>query len=157
MRRKITNPYNPQINKCFGCSTSNPIGLKLKFEEIDEHVVAEWEPEEYYQGYINVLHGGIIATMLDEVAAWCVTVKTGTAGVTTELKVKYLKPVFMNKGKIRLRARVVKTEGRYVNLKCELMDSSDKICAESETLFFTYPEDVAKRKFGYPGQEKFFG
>ncbi len=156
MRRKVINPYNPQINKCFGCRNANPIGLKREFEEVDDHVEAEWEPEEYYQGYINVLHGGIIATMLDEVAAWCVTVKTGTAGVTSELKVKYLKPVFMNKGKILLRARIVKTEGSYVNLKCELSDGSGIICAESETLFFTYPEDVAKRKFGYPGKEKFF-
>ncbi|HDZ41158.1 MAG TPA: PaaI family thioesterase [Bacteroidetes bacterium] len=156
MRRKIINPYDPQLNKCFGCSKSNPIGLKLEFEEDDDYVTAAWEPEEYYQGYINVLHGGIIATMLDEVGAWCVTVKTGTAGVTSELRVRYLKPVFMNNGRILLKARIVKTEGRIVYLKCDLSDGNGKICAEADTIFFTYPEEVAKRKFGYPGQEYFF-
>ncbi len=156
MRRKIKNPYDPQLNKCFGCSSTNPIGLRLEFEEVDEYVTAIWEPKDYYQGYINILHGGIIATMLDEVGAWCITVKTGTAGVTSELKVSYLKPVFMNRGNIRLRARILKTEGRYVYLKCDLADGSGKICAEAETKFFTYPEELAKRKFGFPGLEHFF-
>jgi len=156
MRRKIKNPYDTQLNKCFGCSSTNPIGLKLEFEEIDEYVTALWEPQDYYQGYINILHGGIIATMLDEVGAWCVTVKTGTAGVTSELKVSYLKPVYMNRGTIRLRARILKTEERYVYLKCDLADGSGKICAEAETKYFTYPEELAKRKFGFPGKDQFF-
>ncbi|MBS0011041.1 MAG: PaaI family thioesterase [Bacteroidales bacterium] len=156
MRRKVKNPYDPELNKCFGCSSNNPIGLKLEFEEVDDHLIAVWEPQEYYQGYINVLHGGIIATLLDEVGAWCVTVKKGTAGVTSELRVKYLKPVFMNRGNIKLRARVVKTEGRNVYLSCDLTDGSGKICAEAETIFFMYPEEVSKRKFGFPGKEYFF-
>ncbi|MFO7756725.1 MAG: PaaI family thioesterase [Bacteroidales bacterium] len=156
MRRKIFNPYDPEINKCFGCSKGNPIGLKLEFEEFDDYVIAAWQPHEYYQGYVNVLHGGIIATMLDETGAWCVNIKTGTAGVTSELKVRYLKPVFLNKGDIRLRARIIKTEGRYVHLKCELADGGGKLCAEAYSIFFIYPEELAKRKFGFPGKESFF-
>lgn len=156
MQRKIKNPYDPEINKCFGCSKKNPIGLKLEFEEIDDYVRALWEPGEYYQGYVNVLHGGIIATLLDEVGAWCVSVKKGTAGVTSELKVKYIKPVFMNRGKIEIRARILKTDGKYVYLNCELLDGTGKLCAESETIFFMYPEDIARRKFGFPGKDYFF-
>lgn len=156
MRRKIINPYDPEINKCFGCSSKNPIGLKLEFEEVDDYVEALWEPKEYYQGYVNVLHGGIIATMLDEVAAWCVSVKTGTAGVTSELSVRYLKPVFMNRGNVRLRARIVDQEDRYVYLKCELIDGQGKKCAEADAVYFLYPEEVAKKKFGFPGKEYFF-
>lgn len=156
MRRKIVNPYNPELNKCFGCSKNNPIGLKLDFEEVDDHIQAIWEPKEYYEGYINVLHGGIIATMLDEVCAWCVSVKKGTAGVTSELKVRYLKPVFMNKGIITLKARILKTEERYVHLKSDLTDGIGKVCAEAEAIYFLYPEEYAKRKFGYPGKEYFF-
>lgn len=155
MRRKITNPYDQKVNKCFGCSSNNPIGLKLEFEEFDDYVIAEWEPLEYYQGYKNVLHGGIIATMLDEIGAWCVNIKIGTAGVTTELKVRYLKPVFMNRGAVKMRAHIIKTEGRHVHLKCELADGQGKLCAEAESVFFTYPEELAKRKFGFPGREYF--
>jgi len=156
MRRKIINPYNPELNKCFGCSRKNPIGLKLEFEEVDNYIEATWEPKEYYQGYVNVLHGGIIATMLDEVGAWCVSVKKGTAGVTSELKVRYLKPVFMNRGNITLRAHIERTEGRYVYLKCDLTDSNGKICAEADTKYFVYPEEYAKRRFSFPGKEYFF-
>ena len=156
MQRKIKNPYDPELNKCFGCSKKNPIGLKLEFEEVDDYVRALWEPGEYYQGYVNVLHGGIIATLLDEVGAWCVSVKEGTAGVTSELKVKYLKPVFMNRGKIEIRAKIRKTDGKYVYLNCELADGTGKVCAESETIFFMYPEEIARRKFGFPGKDYFF-
>ena len=156
MRRKIKNPYDPEKNKCFGCSSRNPIGLKLEFEEVDNYIEAKWEPKEYYQGYVNVLHGGIIATMLDEVCAWCVSVKIGTAGVTSELTVRFLKPVFMNRGTITMRATIEKSEDRYVYLKSDLTDGDGRICAEAESTYFIYPEDYAKRKFGFPGKEYFF-
>ncbi|MBN1387448.1 MAG: PaaI family thioesterase [Bacteroidales bacterium] len=156
MRRKIKNPYNPEINKCFGCSCKNPIGLKLQFEEVDNYIEAKWEPNEYYSGYVNVLHGGIIATLLDEICAWCVSVKLGTAGVTSELKVRYLKPVFMNRGTITLRASIERTDDRYVYLKSELADGDGKLCTEAYSTYFVYPEEYAKRKFGFPGKEYFF-
>lgn len=155
MQRKLNNPYDPDVSRCFGCSSNNPIGLKMEFKEQDEYVMADWEPKEHYQGYVNVLHGGIIATMLDEVSAWCVNVKIGTAGVTSELKVRYLKPVFLSSGNITVRARIVSRDGRYIKLKSDLQDGKGKICASAESLFFAYPEEMAKKKFGFPGKDKF--
>jgi len=73
---------------CFGCSPGNNIGLKLTFEEDDEKLYATWQPDPLFQGYLNVLHGGIIATLLDEAGAWCVYVKAGTAGVTSSFDCK---------------------------------------------------------------------
>ncbi len=156
MRRKVINPYDPEINKCFGCSKKNPIGLKLEFEEVDNHIEAKWEPTEYYAGYVNVLHGGIIATLLDEICAWCVSVKKGTAGVTSELKVRYLKPVFMSRGTITLRASIERTDNKFIYLKSDLVDGSGNLCAEAYSTYFAYPEEYAKRKFGFPGKEYFF-
>lgn len=155
MQRKVNNPYDPEVNRCFGCSSNNPIGLKMEFTEQDEYVLAHWQPKEHFQGYVNVLHGGIIATMLDEVSAWCVNVKIGTAGVTSELKVRYLKPVFLSSGQITVRAKIVSSEGRYIKLKSELQDGKGKICATAESMFFAYPEEMARKKFGFPGKDKF--
>jgi uncharacterized protein (TIGR00369 family) len=104
--KKIINPYDKELNMCFGCSPKNPFGLKLQFEESEEFLHAIWHPSEQYQGYTNILHGGIIATLLDEIGAWCVSVKIGTAGVTSEMKTKYLSPVFINKGNITLKAEI---------------------------------------------------
>ena len=114
--RKLNNPYPPKDYKCFACSPSNPIGLKLEFEEDDEFVWANWQPGENFQGYNNVVHGGIIATLLDEVGAWLVSVKIGTAGVTKTLNVEYHKPLYINKGPVRVRARLLDRDNNLATI-----------------------------------------
>jgi len=70
--RKIRNPYaetGKTDNQCFGCSPNNPIGLHLEFWEKGEEVIAKWIPRKSLQGFRDVLHGGIQATLLDELAS----------------------------------------------------------------------------------------
>lgn len=154
--KKIINPYDSEQNMCFGCSKKNSIGLKLQFEESDEYLNATWQPTAEYQGYINVLHGGIIATLLDEIGAWCISVKIGTAGVTSEMRTKYLAPVYINKGNITLKASVASQEGNKAIINCRLYDGQSKLCAEAEAEYFIYPLEVAVRKFRYPGRDAFY-
>ena len=74
--RRINNPFVRYDGyDCFGCAPENPLGLALDFFEDGEDLVATWEPGEHYQGYNRVLHGGIQATLLDEIASWVVFVK----------------------------------------------------------------------------------
>lgn len=155
MKRKIKNPYPPEGYKCFACSPSNPIGLKLLFEEDDQYVYARWTPNENFQGYNNVIHGGIIATLLDEVGAWYISVKMGTAGVTKSLNIEYIKPLYLSRGEVLLRSKIVKSDKRLVSLESELFDSTDTLCAKSDSVFFIYPEEIARQKFHYPGKEAF--
>ncbi len=155
MKRKINNPYPSEGYRCFACSPSNPIGLKLSFEEDDQYVYARWTPNENFQGYNNVIHGGIIATLLDEVGAWYISVKIGTAGVTKSLNIEYIKPLYLSRGEVLLRSRMIKNDKRLTTLECELFDSTDTLCARSESVFFLYPEEIAKQKFHYPGKEAF--
>jgi uncharacterized protein (TIGR00369 family) len=154
--KKIINPYDSELNLCFGCSQKNPVGLKLQFEESDEFLHASWHPEEKFQGYINILHGGIISTLLDEIGAWCVSVKIGTAGVTSEMTTKYLSPVFINKGTVTLRASVAEKTEKKAVINCFLYDGQSKLCAEAVASYFIYPPEIAARKFKYPGREAFY-
>jgi uncharacterized protein (TIGR00369 family) len=154
--RKIINPYNKDLNMCFGCSQKNPIGLKLQFTENEEFIIAEWQPSEIYQGYSNILHGGIIATLLDETGGWCVSVKVGTAGVTSEMKTKYLAPVYINRGTITLKASIAEQTSRTAKINCFLYDGHFKLCAEAIAEYFIYPSEIAARKFMYPGREAFY-
>jgi uncharacterized protein (TIGR00369 family) len=155
MNQTVNNPFDPEKNPCFGCGPQNPVGLKLRFEETENEVLTKWDPIGYFQGYHNVVHGGIVATLLDEVAAWFVQVKLGTAGVTSELHVKYLLPVHLSKGIITVVATLMDREDRRAKLKCQLRDGESRLCAEAEVIFFVYPEEVAKRKLMYPGKEAF--
>lgn len=153
--KKIINPYNNELNMCFGCGQNNPVGLKLAFTESDNSLHATWQPSEIYQGYPNVLHGGIIATLLDEIGAWCVSVKIGTAGVTTEMNTRYLNPVHINKGAVSLRAEIVEHTEKSAKLVCHLYDGNSKLCAESSAEYFLYPEEIARRRFRFPGRDAF--
>lgn len=153
----LHNPYNhlPGYN-CFGCSDKNPIGLKLEFEKNDDTVSAQWTPTHDYQGWNNVLHGGIIATLLDEISFWALQTFLETSGVTSELNVKYLKPVHIDSGTITVTAKIKEkvAEHQYA-FDAKLFDGRGILCAEGNVVYFVYPQAIAKTKFHYPGKEAF--
>lgn len=154
--KKIINPYDKDMNMCFGCGIANPMGLKLRFSESDEFIHASWQPTDNYQGYPNVLHGGIIAALLDEIGAWVISVKIGTSGVTSEMKTRYLSPVYINKGEISLKACIGSQTEKAATILCQLFDGQSKLCAEAVADYFLYPPEIARRRFRYPGREAFY-
>ena len=93
---KIKNPYLSLRDKgynCFACSPWNDKGLKMEFWEDGDDIVSVWTASEDYQSWTETLHGGIQATLLDEVGGWYVTRKLQTAGVTSTLNIRYRKTV----------------------------------------------------------------
>jgi uncharacterized protein (TIGR00369 family) len=157
IRRKILNPYiGIEGYHCFGCSPDNHLGLKMEFYEEGGFVLCEWKPEPHFGGYNNVLHGGIQATLLDEIAAWTVQVKLRTAGVTAGLDLKFRKPVFTDEGNILLKASIGKVEKQIAIVNTELYDHENEICCEGVVKYFIYPEKIAREKLYYPEYEEFF-
>jgi len=157
--RKILNVHrndDPELYQCIGCSPHNPIGLKLEFWEDGDELYAEWEPKPNFMGWVNVLHGGIQATLLDEIGGWVVYVKCGTAGVTTELNVKYKEPVYTNTGTITLRAKLLEQQRRTAKIEARIYNSEGKLCTMAEMDYFIFPERIAREKYHYPGVEAFF-
>ncbi|MBG0782565.1 MAG: PaaI family thioesterase [Bacteroidales bacterium] len=155
---KINNPYNTLAeHHCFGCSIRNPIGLKLTFELEGEQVKTSWNPSKNYQGFEDIVHGGIISTLMDEVAAWAIQLLLKTSGVTSELNVKYLRPLRVSKGTVDVSAEINSVEGKLAHVKTVIKDSDDVICAEGLITYFIFPEGVAQKKFRYPGINVFLG
>lgn len=157
--RKITNPFaemdsNDEFN-CFGCSPANDIGLHLEFWEDGDEVLAKWTPEKRYEGWLGVLHGGIQATLLDEIAAWVVFIKLKTSGVTSEMNIKYHKPLYLSKGEVTVRGNLIDTEKRLAKLECSLFDGHNEVCATATVTYFYFPEKIARAKYNYPGVEAF--
>jgi uncharacterized protein (TIGR00369 family) len=157
VRKKINNPYTGlEGYHCFGCSPDNHFGLKMEFYEEGDMVICEWTPDPRFGGYKSVLHGGIQATLLDELAAWTVQIKLRTAGVTANIDLKFKKPVQTDKGNIFLKARIEKTEKKIAFVKTELFDHNNDLCCEGIVKYFIYPEEIAREKLYYPEFEKFF-
>jgi len=77
---------------CFACGEANPIGLKLTFrQEGDVYATTFIAPREF-QGYRGVLHGGIMATLLDEVMARFVWLEIAAPAATARLEIHYRAP-----------------------------------------------------------------
>ncbi len=155
--RKIKNPFlDIQGYQCFGCAKNNPHGLQMEIYEDGEYLLSEWEPKSYLQGYGNVLHGGIQATLLDEIASWIVYVKAQTGGVTASMEMKYKKTVYVNKGNLTIRGKLKDTDKRFAYIFAELLDHEGKVCAEGNFRYFIFPEEIARKKLDYPGIDAFY-
>jgi acyl-coenzyme A thioesterase PaaI-like protein len=158
--KKLINPFAPLAAKgeynCFGCSPSNEIGLQLEFWEDSDEVIAKWDPDRSYEGWMDILHGGIQATLIDETAAWLVFIKLKTAGVTSGLKITYTRPVHISKGNITIRSRLLSFNKPIAKIECTLSDGKGTACATAEADYYCFPERIAKTKFKYPGVEAFY-
>ena len=155
--KKLRNPFAEQEGyHCFGCDPRNQNGLQMEFYEDGEYLISEWEPRTYLQGYGNILHGGIQTTLMDEIASWIVYVKVKTGGVTASLDVKFKKSIYVNKGNLKVRGKLIKTDKRFAYIFAELLDHEEKVCSEANLKYFIFPEKVAREKLFYPGNEAFY-
>ena len=155
--KKILNPYTKiDDHNCFSCSPGNDQGLKMKFFEDGEYIISDWEPTGFLQGFHNILHGGIQATLMDEIGSWFVQVKMKTAGVTSNMNIRYLKPVSIVNGNIKLKASLIQKRRNLVDLHVELFDAEGKLCSQGDLTFFTYSKEVSQKELYYPDYNEFF-
>ncbi len=118
---------------CFACGKENPIGLKLNFEYTPEGVLANFMPVREFQGFVNILHGGVITTLMDEAMAHALIAK-GYQGVTARLEVKFQKPVTMNE-MVVIRGKIL-WEKRKLIKACSEIKQNGEIKAQATADFF---------------------
>jgi acyl-coenzyme A thioesterase PaaI-like protein len=108
-------PLNRQENNlhenCFACGSNNGAGLRLKFDEKDDgSVVGYFTADPRFEGYSGIVHGGIIATLLDSAMSHCLF-KKGIMALTGRLSIRYSFPIRVGtvvKLESRIRKRVHK-------------------------------------------------
>ena len=156
-RKIIRNPFaGVESYQCFGCDPHNPIGLKLQFVLKNDEVTATWEPRPDLEGYPGVIHGGIQATLADEIGAWYVYAVYATAGVTQSLEIQYKRPALVSDGPFTIRARGERDGDRQARIHVTLESASDEVCAEAECVYVLFSEAVARKRFLFPGKDAFF-
>ncbi len=122
-------------NMCFVCGEDNPISLNIEFEydEEKDHVIANFMPDEKLSGYRDVMHGGLVSTLLDEAMAKAIRVK-GWQAVTAEMKVRFLEPVRLDK-KIVIKGRVQDKRRRIIETTAKLEGKMGKELARASAKF----------------------
>ncbi len=125
------NPSNP----CFGCGGANPRGMRLAFDPDPERrrIVGRFRLGTEYQGGPGFIHGGIIATVLDE-AMGKVCRFSDVRAVTAELVVEYLKPVRVEQ-EIRVEAFESQRDGRQLFHQGEIRDTEGELLARGRGRF----------------------
>jgi len=134
----------PNSKMCFICGLENPVGLKLRIYETEPGVVeTTYTAPEHFQGYPGVLHGGIIATIIDEVSGRSLM---GTAEqtrflFTARIEVKYRKNVPIGRP-LRIVGKALKDRGHSAEAWAGIYDAqSGELLAEGSTLLVNVPQD----------------
>ena len=122
---------------CFACSQENPIGLKLKPVQDGEKVTAEFTAGKFHQGWDNVIHGGILYTLLDEVTAYAMLCHGIELGVTARSEIRFKQVAPINEP-IQASAWVTKLTKRLVETKGVLTLKNNTVIADGDFLFYVW-------------------
>lgn len=121
-------------NHCFGCGPANPDGLRLHFQPAAAGgVVCLATIPAKFQGPPAYVHGGIIATMLDEAMSKAVRA-AGHTSMTASLEIDYHRPVHSG-APIRIEGRLLVSEGRKHRTEASILDSRGHLLASAKGLF----------------------
>jgi acyl-coenzyme A thioesterase PaaI-like protein len=132
------------FRRCFGCGPAHPAGLHVRCFVTEDGVVSPIVVPRVYEGPPGAVHGGIVATYLDEVLGGAVARATGAVSVTGELSVRYVKPV-PSETPLLGRGRVVADHGRYVDVEGSLEDfGARRVVATARGRFFPIEPRAAR-------------
>jgi uncharacterized protein (TIGR00369 family) len=121
---------------CFVCGEKNAAGLKLRIRTDAERgeSAADVTFPEYLQGWAKVVHGGLLATALDEAMIYAAKAK-GLKCVTGEMTVRFVKPASTGVA-YKLKGRFVEDKGRIVIAESELRDNDGREVARATGKLF---------------------
>jgi uncharacterized protein (TIGR00369 family) len=121
-------------NRCFGCGQANESGLRLEFLlKEDGGVLTLPAVPDRFEGHPGYLHGGVIATLLDEAMSKSARAR-GLLTMTRKLEVEYLRPV-PSAAPLRVEGRVTKSEGRRHWMEAEIRNAEGTVLAQGKGLF----------------------
>ena len=107
---------------CFACGPDNPIGIHLGDPHIEgTDIAARFSPRHEFQGTSGNLHGGIAATVIDEILVWAGILQERVLCVTGKMEVRYRRAL-SNDGEYVARARVDRRSGRRLEISGEILD-----------------------------------
>jgi len=134
----------PNASMCFVCGRDNPVGLKMQFYDNDEHTVtSNLVVDARFQGYPEIVHGGILASILDEVVG-----RVAMIGdhhhfmMTVNMKVQYRLPVLVN-APITAVGKIVRLKGRIGKAEGQILLEDGRVACSAELTLADMPTEIA--------------
>ncbi len=114
-------PFEVADHNCFACGSLNEHGMQLVIHVEPGRSWTELVLAERFEGWSGIAHGGVLATILDEVMAWAL-VGEENWGLTARMAIDFRRPVPIGRairadGEVtRTRRRLIETAGRIVDV-----------------------------------------
>ncbi len=145
-------PLDPDMfgteQPCFGCSQGHPTGFRLRFSKRGDEVVTRFVPGDGHQGPPGVMHGGLVTTLADEIAAWTVVAMKGRFGFTVALEARLSRAVRTNV-EVEGRGRIAGETSRFTKIAVELHQAG-AVCFKGTFTFAILDEAGAEKVIGGP-------
>ncbi len=130
----------PNSRNCFGCGLENLFGLQIIFyDDGEDEVFADYVVPDHFEGYPGVVHGGIVATMLDELLGRAVMAgDRDHFRMTAKIVVRYRNPVPTGEA-LKLIGKVERRRGRLAQARAEIRLPDGSLGAEAEATLVDIP------------------
>jgi acyl-coenzyme A thioesterase PaaI-like protein len=115
---------------CFVCGPKNPIGLKLDFFFDGDTIRTEFIPGKEHQGYMNIVHGGIISTLLDEVMVK-LAIELEMPAVTAQMEIRLRKALNVGE-RITVTAEITKNTRKMLEAYAKAVTRDNVIVADAK-------------------------
>ena len=139
----MSDDYGGRGAMCYACGAQNERGLHMEFLREGDRAVCIYTPCDYQQGYPGRLHGGIVATLMDEAMGWAVY-GASQWGATARLAMRFRKPVPLDRP-LRIEAWVTQNRSRLIELRAEVRDPDGTLLAEGDGSFMKLDERTASQ------------
>ncbi len=145
----------PPTRHCFVCGIHNPAGFQIHLETDRKIVETRFRFRREWCGFPDTVHGGLIATVLDEVMVWAVGVASGHLTYCGELNVRYQRPARPETEVMARGELVTNRRDRLFLASASLFDAEGTLLSESTGKYLPVPGELHPRMFadfvGDPG------
>lgn len=155
------NPiFLPSYDNCYVCGQAHPRGLRIRFfADENKRVYARFHPDQTQTGYDDIVHGGVISALLDELIGWSVSLQHDRLAYTAEVSVRFVKA--LRAGRHYLASSCMGAgRGRIWEADGSICDEMGVVYAQGHGRYFLLsPEQTADmaRKMNYqPGDLSVF-
>jgi uncharacterized protein (TIGR00369 family) len=136
---------NMENHRCFGCGPANAHGLRMQFYGDGDSVCSWVKVPSHLCGWDNLVHGGVLSTILDEIMGRAIIYLLQSLGLTRNMSIDFLKPVFIGR-EIQVRGRILDvTNGREARVEGTIANGNGELCARATGTFILFPPEKIRK------------
>lgn len=141
--RTMSGDVLERYRHCFVCGDKNRKGLQINFHYEEGKAKARFTPAAEYEGYRNILHGGILAAVLDEVMVKAVLAE-GIPAVTSRMDIRYRLPAAIGE-ELFLEGWVTQVKSRLIMTAGKVSKKDGILVAEAGASYFRVRGEMAEK------------